>query len=212
MRSDSSREQILSKISKIESSRPAKLENNQVLNSDIYKAVSPDLLNCFKNELESISGKCYLSKNEDEQFTQIKSFLEVNKLTEVFCRDSKIITLLKQFNIAYVNSPKFFEGMKVGITDCELLIARTGSVVVTSAGESGRQMIVFPPIHIVIADESLLVEYPEDALNAIHEKYKNSLPSTITTITGPSRTADIEKTLVLGAHGPKEFAIFLRLN
>jgi L-lactate dehydrogenase complex protein LldG len=53
------------------------------------------------------------------------------------------------------------------------------------------------------------VDYPEDALVAMQEKYGNSLPSTISTITGPSRTADIEKTLVLGAHGPKEFIVFL---
>ncbi|MEI7503277.1 MAG: LUD domain-containing protein, partial [Paludibacter sp.] len=68
---------------------------------------------------------------------------------------------------------------------------------------------VFPPIHIVIANESQLVGFPEDALVSIQKKYSNNLPSMISTITGPSRTADIEKTLVLGAHGPKEFIVFL---
>jgi L-lactate dehydrogenase complex protein LldG len=70
-------------------------------------------------------------------------------------------------------------------------------------------MNVFPPIHIVIAHASQIVNYPEDALNAMQEKYGEHLPSCISTITGPSRTADIEKTLVLGAHGPKEFVVFL---
>jgi L-lactate dehydrogenase complex protein LldG len=80
---------------------------------------------------------------------------------------------------------------------------------VASASESGRQMNVFPPVHIVLAHVSQLVNYQEDALIAIHDKYGDSLPSSISTITGPSRTADIEKTLVLGAHGPKELVVFL---
>jgi L-lactate dehydrogenase complex protein LldG len=212
MKSDSSRKQILAGIDIIKNSRRIKTEKHQVKNSDIYKAVLPDLVSCFKNELEFISGKCFLSQNEEEQFKQIKLFLEQNISSAIFCRDLNISAKLKQYNIPFVNDQQFFDGMQSGITGCELLIARTGSVVVTSATESGRQMNVFPPIHIVIADKSQLVEYPEDAFIAIQKKYKNFLPSTITTITGPSRTADIEKTLVLGAHGPKEFVIFLRLN
>jgi L-lactate dehydrogenase complex protein LldG len=99
--------------------------------------------------------------------------------------------------------------MQAGITGCEFLVARTGSVVISSALPSGRQMNVFPPIHIVLAHVSQLVDYPEDAFVAIQNKYGEDLPSIISTITGPSRTADIEKTLVLGAHGPKEFIVFL---
>ena len=89
------------------------------------------------------------------------------------------------------------------------MVARTGSVLVSSASQSGRQLNVFPPIHIVLAHVSQLVNYLDEALVAIQQKYGNHLPSIISTITGPSRTADIEKTLVLGAHGPKEFVVFL---
>jgi L-lactate dehydrogenase complex protein LldG len=46
-------------------------------------------------------------------------------------------------------------------------------------------------------------------LQSLKEKYKNNLPSLITFATGPSRTADIEKTLVVGVHGPKEVYVFL---
>ncbi|HRZ96219.1 MAG TPA: LUD domain-containing protein [Paludibacter sp.] len=212
MKNNASREIILSRISDIKGNRSNKFEQIHFDNTAIYKAVLPDLVSCFKNELESISGKCFLSENQEEQLQQIKSFIENNHLQEVYCRDTNIITELKKRNIPCINDEKSFENMKAGITGCEFLIARTGSVIVTSAGESGRQMNVFPPVHIVIADKSQLLEYPEDALIAIQKKYENSLPSTITTITGPSRTADIEKTLVLGAHGPKEFVIFLRLN
>jgi len=54
-----------------------------------------------------------------------------------------------------------------------------------------------------------LVDYLQDALEAVQQKYSRDFPSAVTVITGPSRTADIEKTLVLGAHGPKELVIFV---
>jgi L-lactate dehydrogenase complex protein LldG len=54
-----------------------------------------------------------------------------------------------------------------------------------------------------------LVDDLKDAFNAIHEKYSGKLPSMVSVITGPSRTADIEKTLVMGAHGPRELFLIL---
>ena len=101
------------------------------------------------------------------------------------------------------------EKMEVGITQCEYLIARSGSVMVSSAQLSGRQMAVYPPIHIIIAYTEQLVTHVKDAIEEIQKKYGKKLPSLITTITGPSRTADIEKTLIIGAHGPKEIYVFM---
>ena len=56
---------------------------------------------------------------------------------------------------------------------------------------------------------SQLVYDIEDGLNRIKANYKDNLPSLITLATGPSRTADIEKTLVVGVHGPKEVYCFV---
>ena len=70
-------------------------------------------------------------------------------------------------------------------------------------------MFVYPPVHIVIASISQLVYWLEDAYAGMIKKYGSDLPSHIVLITGPSRTADIEKTLVLGAHGPREIHVFL---
>jgi L-lactate dehydrogenase complex protein LldG len=80
---------------------------------------------------------------------------------------------------------------------------------VSSGSESGRQMNVYPPVHIILAKSGQLVAYPVDALQAILEKYKGDVPSCISLVSGPSRTADIEKTLVLGAHGPKALYVFI---
>lgn len=101
------------------------------------------------------------------------------------------------------------QNVKVGITTCESLVAHLGSILVSSALPSGRRMNVFPETHIVIAHKEQIVSYLDDALLQLEKKYPNQLPSSITNITGPSRTADIEKTLVMGMHGPRKLFVFL---
>ena len=96
---------------------------------------------------------------------------------------------------------------KIGITRCEFLIARLGSIIISSK-QDGRRINIYPEVHIVLALASQLVPDLKDALKSIRKKYADGLPSMISVITGPSRTADIEKTLVMGAHGPKELYVF----
>jgi L-lactate dehydrogenase complex protein LldG len=204
-----SRQKILDSIRKTAGQRNVDLHETDFENSEIYKPILPDPLICFQNELEAIQGKCLTFDNELHLFAELKTLLESRNLLPVYCRDSKIAALLDKYQIPHTNNSADFEKMSSAITPCESLIARTGSVVVSSNGESGRQLHAFPPIHIVLANISQLVNYPNEAYNAIQSKYKNKLPSAITTITGPSRTADIEKTLVLGAHGPKELIVFI---
>ena len=169
------------------------------------------MINCFRSELEAINGKCIVCCNNELLIQQLKNLISEKQLSSIFCKDKEILNFLKNNGINCSNEVSDFTEMQAGITSCEFLVARTGSVVVSSAGDSGRSMNVFPPIHLVLANSDQLVQFPEDALVAVQSKYKNNFPSTVTTITGPSRTADIEKTLVLGAHGPKELVVFLSL-
>lgn len=204
-----SRQEILEKIRRVPVRKQPEPEETSFDNQEIYKPILPDAISCFKNELEAISGFCKIIPNENELFKSLKSELDIRGISSLYCRDMEIAAKLTQNNIQFTDKPEDFKSMSCGVTTCEYLIARTGSVLVSSNGPSGRQMNVFPPIHIVIAYSSQLLNYPEDALLAIQEKYRGKLPSAITTITGPSRTADIEKTLVLGAHGPKELLVFI---
>ncbi len=79
----------------------------------------------------------------------------------------------------------------------------------SSALQSGRTVSAYSPIHICIAYVDQLVFDTRDALKDLKKKYDKNLPSMITFAAGPSRTADIEKTLVIGVHGPKEVYLFL---
>ena len=95
----------------------------------------------------------------------------------------------------------------MGISDCDALVAQTGSVVVTSRSAGGRALSVLPPHHLVLARREQLVPDLPAAFALLKSKYGAGYPSMISFITGPSRTGDIERILVLGAHGPKQLTI-----
>ncbi len=99
------------------------------------------------------------------------------------------------------------ESCDVGITECDALIAQTGSVLVTSRSAGGRALSVLPPHHVVLARREQLIGDLLDAFALLKRKYAANYPSFISFITGPSRTGDIERILVLGAHGPKKLTI-----
>jgi L-lactate dehydrogenase complex protein LldG len=101
------------------------------------------------------------------------------------------------------------EACDVGISECDALIAQTGSVLVTNRSAGGRALSVLPPHHVVLARREQLVADLPAAFELIKKKYAANYPSMISFITGPSRTGDIERILVLGAHGPKRLTIFL---
>lgn len=101
------------------------------------------------------------------------------------------------------------ETCDAGLTECECLVAQTGSVCVTSRSSGGRALSVFPPHHLVIARRSQLEPDLTAAYELLARKYQGKYPSFVSFITGPSRTGDIERILVLGAHGPKWLTILL---
>lgn len=101
------------------------------------------------------------------------------------------------------------EQCDAAITSCDALVAQTGSVLVTSLSAGGRALSVLPPHHIVIARHSQVVPDLVSALQVARQIYAPNWPSFLSLITGPSRTGDIERILVLGAHGPKKLTIFL---
>ncbi len=94
-----------------------------------------------------------------------------------------------------------------GITACDALIAQTGSILVTSRSAGGRALSILPPHHVVIATRDQLLPDLPAAFALVREKYAADYPSMISLITGPSRTGDIERILVLGAHGPKKLTV-----
>jgi len=101
------------------------------------------------------------------------------------------------------------EACDAGMTACEAAVAQTGSIVVSSATCGGRALSILPHVHIVILNVTQVVSTLGDAFDLMRKRHGNRLPSMLSFITGPSRTGDIERILVLGAHGPKELFVLL---
>jgi L-lactate dehydrogenase complex protein LldG len=209
MEESTSKEKVLKKI------RDALIEKTEApfpiidTDSSVYQPIDEPLDVTFAQELLKVSGKFIYCESEDEFLAVLQSFILEKNWPVLFCYDDKIKKVLKQGGIPYESDTERFTEMKLGITRCEYLIARLGSVMVSSRVSPGRRMNVFPEIHLVLAFTSQLVPDLKHALQNIRKKYDQDFPSMISIITGPSRTADIEKTLVMGAHGPRELYVFL---
>jgi L-lactate dehydrogenase complex protein LldG len=127
------------------------------------------------------------------------------ELTDAIARELGLPEVLTDNGYA-VND---LESCDAALTGCEALIAQTGSVMVSVPSAGGRALSVLPPHHIVLARRGQVDPDLSVALQRVQEKYKDKFPSMLSFISGPSRTGDIERILVLGAHGPKKLTILL---
>jgi L-lactate dehydrogenase complex protein LldG len=177
--------------------------------SPVFTEMTEPLDVSFAEALIRIGGKFVYCESEDEFTGTLKSFILEKDWGVLYCQDLKIHEMLKAGGIPYESDPDAILEARIGITRCEYLVARLGTVVVSSRLSPGRKITVFPEIHVVLGYTSQLVPDLKQALAGIRKKYRDDYPSMVSLITGPSRTADIEKTLVMGAHGPKEFYVFL---
>ncbi len=163
----------------------------------------------FAKEFTAVSGQFVFCEDEVQLIENLLNLADQHKWHKIYCWEPTLQDILTRFDFPYFETDKDFEQAEVGLTLCEALVARNGSIMLSNSGMAGRRLSIYPPVHIVLAYTSQLVTDLKDGFKLIKEKYRNQLPSMITTVTGPSRTADIEKTLVLGAHGPKELFVFL---
>ena len=196
----SAREKILNKLPDTE-----RTKTEYTVSEGIYAKREGSLLDIFKAELELVNGEVFIVDAKENLDIEINNYLKNNSLNKIYSNypDIKIkddFQLIKEFSTE----------MEVAITTCEYLSARTGSVMLSSH-EDGRRINIFAPTHIVVANENQILPDIDDCITSLTKKY-DRLPSSISFATGPSRTADIEKTLILGAHGPKKLTVFIIKN
>jgi L-lactate dehydrogenase complex protein LldG len=99
---------------------------------------------------------------------------------------------------------------QVSVTGAFAGIAETGTVVMASGPDHPVSLNLLPDTHVVVLRESDIVGGYEDVWGRLRARYgKDLMPRTVNTITGPSRTGDIEQTIELGAHGPRRMHILV---
>jgi len=172
-----------------------------------FENISPEEV--FASEFIKLGGKFVFCDNEQEMLDNIHALYDDRGWNEILCAEPHILKLFQNnlMNFTHEFDPSNTTA-DVCITGCELLAGRTGTVIISSKQNFGRISPVFYPVHIIIAYSSQAVRDIHEGLEEMKNKYGDEMPSMINLNTGPSRTADIEKTLVVGVHGPGEVFCF----
>ncbi len=164
----------------------------------------------FAEAFIKLGGKFVFCENEQDLLDNINVLYENRGWQQLLCAEDRLLRMFHNHKIDIVSpaDPKA-EAADACITGCEALVARTGSILLSSRQPMGRVASVYFPVHIVFAYANQVLPDIEDAIAYLKKKYGTTLPSMINLATGASRTADIEKTLVVGVHGPGEVFCFL---
>jgi L-lactate dehydrogenase complex protein LldG len=209
MDASASREHMLRRIRKA-LSRPLPAPFlPQETQGEPYPQPADDLSVIFATEFTRLLGRFAYCADEAELCSQLDALVREKGWADVFCRDEALLALLDRNGMGHFPSSGNLRECDASLTRCEALVARTGSLLLSSAHAHGRTGSVHAPVHVCIALTSQLVHDISDAFARLKATYGNNMPSAIHLATGPSRTADIEKTLVVGVHGPKEVYCFL---
>lgn len=170
---------------------------------------SSDRVVQFAETFTARKGLFFYAQGLNEFRIQINAFVKERGFKNIHAWEPELIEELKFSQIDFSSTDRNLGSMDCGITLCECLLSRTGSLMVSSRQLAGRRLTIYPPVHIVVASAGQMVPDIKEAMVFMQKKYGDKLPSMISMVTGASRTADIEKTLVMGAHGPKELILFL---
>ncbi|HEU4718795.1 MAG TPA: LUD domain-containing protein [Bacteroidia bacterium] len=209
MDESTSREKILKKVRAALINKSRQEPSPVDLESNVFESPSDSIELVFAQQFSDAGGQFVFCENEEEFAYNIGALIADGSFGKIWCAEKECQELLSQAGLKFLSKEKDIASAQTSLTGCEFLIARTGSALVSSRQASGRKGHVFPDSHIIVAKTSQLVMHVKDALREMRNRYPSGLPGMLTMITGPSRTADIEKTLVQGVHGPKEIYVFL---
>ena len=207
MESQGARSKILQKIKQALKTPVPVPFPDQVSEAPIFIPTEQELAIGFAEKFTELLGKFIYCADDAELVEKLGQLIHAHKWTKIYSQEAGWLDDMKEYHFDPVNTDDL-ASCDASITLCEHLIARTGTIVLSSQQLSGRTNSVYAPIHICIGYTHQLVYDISDSL-ALFKKETSFMPSMISYATGPSRTADIEKTLVVGVHGPKEVYCFL---
>ena len=207
MESKLARANILNKITEALKAPVTMPFPEQISDRPVFIPNENELAIEFAEKFTSLLGKFVYCENESELVNKLAQLIHAKDWKKIYSIESGWLDDMKEYSFDPVTTDDL-AACDASITLCEHLIARTGTIVLSSQQLSGRTTSVYAPIHICIAYTHQLVFDISDSLTHF-KKELETLPSMISFATGPSRTADIEKTLVVGVHGPKEVYCFL---
>ena len=178
----------------------------------IKPSTSRGLLDLFRESLEAVNGSCTIVADEAAAALSLKQVIELNQLHRIAVSDSPIVGRLKQqvegtTEVLSNAEPEALFDCDGGITSAQWAIAETGTLVLETKSERHRLVSLVPAMHIAILAAGQILGTMAEALEAVSTA--GELSRTVTFITGPSRTSDIELTLAIGVHGPARLHVIV---
>jgi len=175
------------------------------------QGVRPDVGKRFMEQLTAVGARCTTVRSEAEAVVALARILTDAGARRVVGSDSAVVQRLLQavgdgFELERLDRLSRDElfSCDAGVTTAQWGIAETGTLVLESAREQSRLLSLVPPIHVAVLSTRCICDSLEDALARVSVASR-----AITFITGPSRTSDIELTLVVGVHGPQTVHVLL---
>jgi L-lactate dehydrogenase complex protein LldG len=207
MEESTNREKVLKKI---RASLLSKTDNpfpKLSFEGSVFPAIEDDLLVHFAERCEEAGARFFFIENELDFMDAVVQLGLQYKWKHILCPEEGLSNLLTECELPHSSDTADIEKMEVALNTCECLIARTGSVVFSSIGQT-RSVPAFAPFHIVLGKASHICPDIKDAMAWIRHKYPR-LPGSLSIVTGTSSTADIDGELVHGVHGPAKLYIFV---
>ena len=164
----------------------------------------------FRQNLEAVGGNYEIVNNEIEAAETVEKIIAATNAQKVAVSDAPLVKKLSGFlknraaMSANASAAELFDA-DIGITGAQFGIAETGTLILESEREFNRLASLIPPIHICLLEAKFICQ----TLGEVLEILQPNLSRTITFITGPSRTSDIELTLAIGVHGPAELYVIV---
>ena len=187
-----------------------------------------DLLQRFIEEATALGCNAVCIESEEAIGETVLKICRTAEVSNIVISGTEIVSTLRGFdkfdhygidrsyiesltNAAKKDLVKHLSSMHVGITGIDWAIAETGTIVITSDQDQELLTSLLPPIHIAVMKRSQIRESLTVVLEELGtQRMMRQPPSrSATFITGPSRTSDVELTLSIGVHGPKELHLLV---
>jgi L-lactate dehydrogenase complex protein LldG len=207
------REQILSRVREaLHSARGEALDTLAQIDLDASNprpALKGDLVTMFTAQLEAMAATWEPLVSRSAVPGAVDAYLQGQQLAPaiVMTGDAALRGLEWPGGIAVAHRAAQAED-RVSVTSALAGVAETGTLLLASSAQMPTTLNFLPEHHLVVLDAGAIVPYLED-LWPIVRALPDGLPRTLNLITGPSRTADVEQTIQLGAHGPRRLHLLL---
>jgi L-lactate dehydrogenase complex protein LldG len=171
----------------------------------------------FAQELAEVHGEAFRLVSMDDARRKLAELVEASSWTSIgavdrpLCRE--LLAEIAPDRVVWAGpqgTPQNMAELSLGVVQADYLLADTGSAMIACGTPQERLLCYLPPVCVVIAGVDRLAEnLPAIWDDVARRSADPALRGEFVFITGPSRTADIEKILILGAHGPKRLVVLL---